>query len=111
MHGESAPSPPHRGFDSGGSIPWLASSDDRDSIDRGAGSSNTSVHDIADGAQYRLQKGSRCRSKAASGVNPPRGPEIVMHRRRYNMAESRDGRIRQIGGQRKQPAAQLAARI
>ena len=77
---ETAPSPPRRGFDRGGSIAWLASSDDRDSIDRGAGSSNTSVHDIADGPQYRLHKGSGWRSKAASGFNPSRGPGSGLHR-------------------------------
>src|SRR6185436_9595602 len=88
---ETAPSPPHRGRDRGGSIAWLVSSDDRDSIDRGAGSSNTSVHDIADGPQYRLHKGSRCRSKAASGFNPSRGPGSGLHRIRYNMAETSNG--------------------
>ncbi len=90
---ETAPSPPHRDFDRGGSIAWLASSDDRDSIDRKTGPSDTSVHDIADGPQYRLHKGSRCRSKAASGFNPSRGPGSGLHRMRYNMASAGDGQI------------------
>jgi hypothetical protein len=52
---------------------------------------NTSVHDIADGPQYRLHKGSRCRSKAASGFNPSRGPGSGLHRIRYNMVDAGNG--------------------
>jgi hypothetical protein len=54
------------------------------------------VHDIADGPQYRLHKGSRCRSKAASGFNPSRGPGSGLHRIRYNMASAGDGQRRRI---------------
>src|SRR4051812_32450723 len=53
----------------------------------------TSVHDIADGPQYRLHKGTRCRSKAASGFNPSRGPGSGLHRKSHNMASAGDGQI------------------
>jgi hypothetical protein len=52
---------------------------------------NTSVHDIAEGPQYRLHKGCGCRSKAASGFNPSRGPGSGLHRICYNIAGAGDG--------------------
>jgi len=49
------------------------------------------VRDIADGPQYRLHKGTRCRSKAASGFNPSRGPGRGLHRGAHIMAGRHDG--------------------
>jgi hypothetical protein len=49
------------------------------------------VHQIADGPQYRLHKGSKRYFNAASGFNPSRGPGCGLHRRRIFMAVSQSG--------------------
>jgi len=41
----------------------------------------TSVHQIAEGPQYRLHKGSKRSMKAASGFHPSRGPGRGLHRK------------------------------